>query len=78
MNLLVAGQISDLKNSLDVQTTHHSCRALDDLPGLALLVDLAEPSPLAQLHVGVHLDQGDSVLLQAKVLKSNVPQGPGP
>ena len=29
--------------------------ALDDLPGLALLVDLAEAGPLAQLHVGVNL-----------------------
>ena len=34
----------------------------DNLPGFALLVDLAEPSPLAQLHVAVHLDEGDAVL----------------
>merc|ERR1719192_44667 len=50
-------------SALASPVTDHSCRALDDLPGLALLVDLAKPSPLAQLHVGVHLDQGDSVLL---------------
>merc|ERR1719411_2059792 len=36
--------------------------ALDHLPSLALAVDLAEASPLAQLHVAVHLDQGDAVL----------------
>ena len=34
---------------------HHGGGALDDLPGLALLVDLTEAGPLAQLHVGVHL-----------------------
>merc|ERR1711994_555967 len=50
-------------SALASPVTDHSCGALDDLPGLALLVDLAEPSPLAQLHVGVHLDQGDSMLL---------------
>ena len=43
---------------------HHSRGALDDLPGLALLVDLAETSPLAELHVRVHLDQWDPVLLR--------------
>ena len=43
---------------------HHSRGALDDLPGLALLVDLAETSPFAQLHIGVHLDQWDPVLLR--------------
>merc|ERR1719499_1316661 len=36
--------------------------ALDHLPSLALPVDLAEAGPLAQLHVAVHLDQGDPVL----------------
>ena len=46
------------------KNTHHSRGALDDLPGLALLVDLAEAGPLAKLHVGVHLDQRDAVLLQ--------------
>ena len=35
--------------------------ALDDLPGLALLVNLAQTRPLAQLHVAVHLDHGDAV-----------------
>merc|ERR1719384_2590376 len=49
--------------ALAAPVTHHSCRALDNLPGLALLVDLAEAGPLAQLHVGVHLDQRDPVLL---------------
>jgi len=39
-----------------------SAGALDDLPGLALLVDLAQTGPLAQLHVGVDLDEGDVVL----------------
>merc|ERR1719411_1360195 len=36
--------------------------ALDHLPSLALPIDLAEAGPLAQLHVAVHLDQGDAVL----------------
>ena len=45
--------------------THHSCRALDDLPGFALLVNLAEAGPLSQLHVGVHLDQWDAMLLHS-------------
>merc|ERR1719291_153958 len=49
--------------TLAAPVAHHSCRALDDLPGLALLVDLAEARPLAQLHVRVHLDQRDPVLL---------------
>ena len=34
-----------------------SAGALDDLPGLALLVDLAQTGPLAQLHVGVDLEK---------------------
>ena len=34
----------------------------DHFPSLALAVDLAEAGPLAQLHVAVHLDQGDAVL----------------
>ena len=51
--------------------THHSCRALDDLPGLALLVDLAEAGPLAQLHVRVHLDQGNPVLLGKLFVKTS-------
>ena len=36
--------------------------ALDHLPCHALPVKLTESSPLAQLHVAVHLDQGDAVL----------------
>ena len=40
----------------------HGRAALDDLPGAALPVDLAEAGPLTQLHVAVHLDQGDAVL----------------
>ena len=46
--------------------------ALDDLPGLALLVDLAETSPLAQLHVRVHLDQWDPVLLRNRTVPHSV------
>merc|ERR550519_1779684 len=41
---------------------HHAGGALHHLPGLALLVYLAQTSPLTQLHVGVHLDEGDPVL----------------
>lgn len=36
--------------------------APDDLPGLAVLVDLAEASPLAELLVVVHPEQRDVVL----------------
>ena len=45
------------------RNTHHSRGAFDDLPGLALLVNLAEAGPLPKLHVGVNLDQWDAVLL---------------
>merc|ERR1711970_578507 len=41
---------------------HHTGGALHHLPGLALLVNLAQTSPLTKLHVGVNLDQGDPVL----------------
>ncbi len=37
--------------------------ASDDLPGLALGIQLAKADPLAQLLVGVNLDDGDTVLL---------------
>ena len=36
--------------------------ALKHLPSHALPVQLTESSPLAQLHVAVHLDKGDAVL----------------
>ena len=39
---------------------HHGGGALDDLPGLALLVDLTEAGPLPQLHVGVNLGNKES------------------
>ena len=35
----------------------HGGAALDDLPGAALPVYLAEPGPLAQLHVAVDLEK---------------------
>ena len=41
---------------------HHGARAPHDLPGLALLVDLAEPGPLTQLLVLRHGDQVDALL----------------
>merc|ERR550525_762079 len=49
--------------ALATPVTDHSGRALDHFPGLALLINLAETSPLSKLHVGVYLDQWDAVLL---------------
>ncbi len=39
--------------------SHNDGRAADDLAGLALCVQLAKAGPLAQLLVGVDLDDGD-------------------
>merc|ERR1719278_2385494 len=52
-----------VSRALAAPVADHSCRALDNLPGLALLVNLAKAGPLPKLHVGVNLDQGDTVLL---------------
>merc|ERR550525_2114416 len=49
--------------ALATPVTDHSGRTLDHFPGLALLINLAETSPLSKLHVGVDLDQWDAVLL---------------
>ena len=42
--------------------------AADDLPGLALGVELAKAGPLAQLLVAVNLDEGD--LKEQKIMLS--------
>merc|ERR1719499_40132 len=41
--------------------THDAGRALHYLPCFAFLVNLAQTSPFSQLHVGINLDQRDSV-----------------
>ena len=42
---------------------HHSARALDNLFGLPLAIQLAQADPLAELLAIRHLDDGDRVLL---------------
>ena len=49
--------------SLDAPVLNDDARAANHLASLALFVNLAEASPLAEFLVVIHLHQGDIVLL---------------
>ena len=46
---------------------HNNTRAANNLPGLSLLVNLAESSPFTQFLVVVHFHQGDVVLIAERL-----------
>ena len=48
--------------TLGAPVPDHCGAALDDLPGAALPVNLAEPGPLAQLHIAVNLENYKALL----------------
>ena len=48
--------------TLSTPVPDHCGAALDNLPGAALSVNLAETRPLAQLHVAVNLDKTRAVI----------------